>query len=70
MPLDQRIRQAIGEAVAEADQTEPLTRRLAAWFEAVASGIEDKNDREAAARHIDLLFKATTIGPDPGESKS
>ena len=67
MTLDTRITQAINEAVEEAGQSEMLSRRLIAWFEAVTSGIEDINDQAEAGRHLEVLYEGTTIQDDDRE---
>jgi CxC ATPase-based modification system component len=59
MNLDQKIVQAIKEAVEEAGQSPALARRLIAWMEAVTSGNEDPADQTAAARHLEILYAET-----------
>ena len=69
MALDPRIKQAIVEAVEESGQSEALASRLSAWFEAVASGNEDINDKESAVRHLDVLYDATDPAAVEGHNK-
>ena len=57
--MDPKIEEAIKEAVEENGQSEALARRLVAWFDAIASGNEDINDRQSANRHLELLYGAT-----------
>ena len=54
--MDPKIAEAIEQVVHDAGQNEPLARRLIAWFNAVASGNEDINDRQSAERHLELLY--------------
>jgi hypothetical protein len=61
MTIDPKIREAIEAAVKEAGQSQGLARRLARWFEAVASGSENINDRQSAARHLELLYEETEV---------
>lgn len=57
MSLDPKIREAIEAAVSEAGQSEGLARKIARWFEAIASGNEDINDQQSAHRHLELLYE-------------
>jgi hypothetical protein len=66
MNLDQKIVQAIRDAVEEAGQSPALGRRLIAWMEAVTSGNEDPADQHAAARHLEMLY-AETVAADVTE---
>lgn len=59
MTVDPRIKEAIDAAVEEAGQSQPLSRKLIRWFEAIASGNEDINDRQSAGRHLELLYEET-----------
>ncbi len=59
MNLDEKIIQAIRDAVEDAGQSPALARRLVAWMEAVTSGNEDPADQNAAARHLDILYAET-----------
>lgn len=61
MTIDNRITQAINEAVKESGQPETLARRLIAWFAAVTSGNEDINDQTTTARHLEVLFEGTVV---------
>jgi len=59
MSMDQKIKEAIETAVREARQPEGLARKLASWFDAIASGNEDINDTQSANRHLELLYEET-----------
>ena len=67
MAIDPRIQAAIDEAVKEAGQPKALTKRLAAWFEAVTVGNEDINDLESASRHLEVLFEGVVVESAEGE---
>ena len=67
MTIDAKIRESIEAAVREAGQSPGLARRIASWFEAVASGSEKINDRQSAARHLELLYEETQV-PDIADS--
>ena len=54
--MDPKIAEAIEKVVLDAGQREPLARRLIAWFNALASGDEDINDRQSAERRLELLY--------------
>ena len=57
--MDKKIQDAIHEAVAEAGQDPGLARKLDSWFEAIASGSQDINDKQSANRHLELLYDDT-----------
>lgn len=61
MSLDHRIKDAIVEAVNGLEQEPALASRLIAWFEALADGNESLDDKDAAFRHMDLLYQAVTV---------
>jgi hypothetical protein len=61
MNIDQKLVQAIRDAVNEAGQPDGLAQRLIAWMEAVVSGNEDVADNAAAARHLEVLYDATVL---------
>ena len=61
MTMDPKIVEAIEEAVDENGQTKVLARRLVAWFDAIASGNQEINDKQSANRHLELLYKATKL---------
>lgn len=67
MTVDERISQAIREAVAEAGQPNALARRLIAWVEEVMLENEDINDWETAVRHLEVLFEGTKVKNANGE---
>lgn len=58
--MDKKIQDAIREAVGEAGQDAGLARKLESWFEAIASGSEDINDKQSAYRHLELLYDDTS----------
>ena len=57
--MDKKIQDAIREAVTEAGQDPGLARKLESWFEAIASGSEDINDKQSSYRHLELLYDDT-----------
>lgn len=57
--MDKKIQDAIREAVTEAGQDPALARKLESWFEAIASGSEDINDKQSSYRHLELLYDDT-----------
>jgi hypothetical protein len=57
--MDKKIQDAIREAVTEAGQEAGLARKLESWFEAIASGGEDINDKQSSYRHLELLYDDT-----------
>jgi len=65
--MDPKIKDAIEEAAREDGQSEALAQRIVAWFDAIASGNEDINDKQSANRHIELLYEEATL---PGEYSS
>ena len=68
--LDPRIHTALAKAVQEVGQPGDLATKLFAWMEQVAIGNEHAEDQDAAARHLELLFKATIVegeGSEDGE---
>ncbi|WP_088343784.1 MULTISPECIES: CxC ATPase DNA modification system associated small protein [Rhodomicrobium] len=59
MSVDPKIIEAIELAVTKAGQPEGLARKLARWFEAIASGNENINATQSANRHLELLYDET-----------
>jgi hypothetical protein len=59
--MDKKIQDALREAVREAGQDPSLARKLEMWFEAIASGSEDVNDKQSANRHLELLYEDTRV---------
>lgn len=57
--MDKKIQDAIRQAVTEAGQDPGLARKLESWFEAIASGSEDINDKQSSYRHLELLYDDT-----------
>ena len=56
MTVDPKIIEAIKEAAQEEGQSDALACLLIAWFDAIASGNEEINDRQSANRHLELLY--------------
>ena len=69
MSVDPKIQEAIEAAVAEAGQPTGLARKLIRWFEAVASGNEDIHDRQAAYRHLELLYEEVEPANGPTDDQ-
>ena len=69
MIVDPKIVDAIREAAQEKKQSLALAERLVAWFDAVASGNEDINDRQSATRRLELLYGETRITGDLDEAR-
>lgn len=59
--MDKKIQDALREAVREAGQDPSLARKLEMWFEAIASGSEDVNDKQSSNRHLELLYSDTRV---------
>jgi hypothetical protein len=57
--MDKKIQDAIREVVSEAGQDAGLARKLESWFEAIASGSEEINDKQSSYRHLELLYDET-----------
>lgn len=62
MPLDPRMKSAILEATEAAGQDGTLAKKIFAWFEALNSGNENIQDREATARRVEMLYGLTKEG--------
>ena len=56
MSIDPKIKQAIAEAVTAAKQSPTLTKKISRWFESIATGSEDINNKSSAYRHVELLY--------------
>ena len=56
MAVDPKIREAIENTVTEEGQPDGLARKLVRWFEAIATGNEDIQDKQSANRHLELLY--------------
>ena len=61
MALDRTIKSAIEHAVNESNQSAQLSKKILAWLELVAGGSEDLHDREAAQRHLEVLFDSVVV---------
>ena len=61
MAMDRTIKSAIERAVEESDQSAQLSKKILAWLELVAGGSEDLHDREAAQRHLEVLFDSVAV---------
>lgn len=64
MTIDPKIKEAIKTAVTESGQPEGLARKLDSWFEAIATGNEDINDKQSAHRHLELLYEKVQLNAD------
>lgn len=70
MAMDERIREAITEAVKDYGQNEQLAERLIAWFEAAANGNERIQDQDSSFRRLDLLTESTKSKDEHGPQQS
>lgn len=61
MAVDKTIRAAVESAVLESGQSSQLAKKILAWLELVVSGSEDIHDREAAQRHLEVLFASVEV---------
>lgn len=61
MALDRTIREAVQTAVRDAGQPDQLSKKLLAWLEAIVTGNEELNDRDASQRHLEVLFGAVDV---------
>ena len=62
-PMDEKIGEAINVAATNASQEPDVARKIAKWFEAVASGSEGLGDDEAF-RHLEVLYNDIRYGDD------
>lgn len=71
MDVDSLIRGSIDEAVERNGQPRELATRLAAWFEALASGNERADDPVSVRRFVEILYSTAVSvngnGGDEGE---
>jgi len=67
MSIDSKIKDSIEEAVQNFDQDKALSAKLLAWFEELAKGNEELQDKESVLRHIELLYDNCVV--DIGEGK-
>ena len=56
MTVDPKIKEAIETAVNDSEQSEGLSRMLISWFEAIAVGNEEVDDKQSSDRHLELLY--------------
>lgn len=68
MSVDPRVIDALKEAVLESGQPEALARKLGAWLTSVTGGNEDLNDRDAADRHLELIYGEVNLSEE-GEAE-
>jgi hypothetical protein len=61
MSIDQRIKDAIGESVADHNQSENLTSKIIAWLEALADGNETLEDKDKVDQHLELIYAETKV---------
>lgn len=57
--MDRKIQEAISDAVGESGQNPGLARKLERWFDAIATGSEDINNRQSSHLHLELLYDET-----------
>ncbi len=67
MSIDPKIEQAISEAVRAAKQSPNLATKISRWFESIATGSEDINDKSSAYRHVDLLYTDVNVNTEKFE---
>ena len=67
MNIDPKIKDSIEEAVQNFNQDKALSTKLLAWFEELAKGNEELQDKESVLRHIELLYDNCVV--DIGEGK-
>ncbi len=68
MAVDPKIRDAIKTVVTESGQSEGLARKLESWFEAIATGTEDINEKKSAHRRLELIYDAVQLDDSVVES--
>ena len=56
MSVDTKIKEAIETSVSDSEQPKGLSRMLIRWFEAIAVGNEEIDDKQATDRHLELLY--------------
>ncbi|HLA95618.1 MAG TPA: CxC ATPase DNA modification system associated small protein [Pyrinomonadaceae bacterium] len=61
MSIDQRIKDAIGESVADHNQSENLTTKIIAWLEALADGNETLENKDKVDQHLELIYAETRV---------
>lgn len=61
MTLDQSIKEAIYNAVAERGQPLALADKLVKWFSELANGNERIEDKEAVYKRLEILFSAVEL---------
>lgn len=61
------VRNAIRQAVREAQQPEGVAEKLISWIDRVASGGESLADDESVRRHLDVIMDALEVEPVEGE---
>ena len=61
MSVDPKIKEAIEIAVSDSNQPEGLARMLVRWFEAVAIGNEEIDDKQSSDRHLELLYREIQV---------
>lgn len=67
MTVDPKIEEVIRHVVMRNEQSEGLSRRIIAWFNAVASGNEDINDLQSANRHLEEIYKEVILSDELDE---
>ena len=59
--MHDKIRESIESAVSEAGQTEGLAHKLHLWFQALASGNEEINDRQSTEPRLEILYEEAKV---------
>lgn len=67
MSVDERIADAVRQAVERAGQPVAVADRLLAWFEGLATGNESLEDPDSVKRHVEVLFDAVWVADDEGD---
>jgi len=67
MTLPAELKAALHEAARNSEQPETVSSRILALLEAIYSGNESLDDREAMRRHIELILESISIGSNEGE---
>jgi hypothetical protein len=62
--IDKVIKSAIEEAVKDNEQNPELAKKIVAWVTAFASGGEEVNAGDAAARHLEVLYESVKISSE------
>jgi hypothetical protein len=61
MSLDLRIKEAITESAKSHNQSQNLADKIIAWLEGLVDGNESLEDKDAIARHIEVIYSETKV---------